>query len=65
VFGLDKEAEGAFGSKGYLPHGVPSKDPDDDIAVPQRRHTNGWLKRANTARRPSTALHSALWIAEC
>jgi len=25
VFGLDEEAEGAFGSKGYLPHGLPSK----------------------------------------
>src|SRR5271157_1143950 len=25
MLGLDEEAEGAFGSEGYLPHGLPSK----------------------------------------
>jgi len=29
MLGLDEEAEGAFGSEGYLPHGLPSKGRDD------------------------------------
>src|SRR6266436_4473024 len=31
--GLDEEVEGAVGSKGYLPHGLPLKGRDDDTAV--------------------------------
>src|SRR5713101_2387334 len=30
MLGLDEEAEGAFGSKGYLAHGLPSKGRSDE-----------------------------------
>ena len=34
MFGLDQEAEGALGSEGYLPRGLPSKGHDDQYDGP-------------------------------
>jgi hypothetical protein len=58
MVGLDEKAEGAFGSKGDLPHGLPSKGATTTLV----RH--GVIAK-NTAPRLSTTVRSALWIAEC
>ena len=46
MLGLDEEAEGAFGSEGYLPHGLPSKVATRNMRATVYLHSEGFFPGA-------------------